>query len=136
MVPSSRSSFFGSGMAFTVFLIWFFGCLGLYFLEIPLHPIQRFQYLFFSFETSQWQLLQILQAWLEHGYFLISLIGTLIVFIGTGNRIIRPLGPWAIHRLEDWVWSLALGWLFWGLLAEGLATEKLLFPHLLMGLGL
>src|ERR1019366_4963864 len=119
MEPSSRSSFFGSGVGFAAFLLWVFGCLGLYFLKIPPHLFLSLQYFFLSFKTSQLNWAQLFQTWLNHGYFLISFAGTLIVLMGTGNRLLHLMGAWMVNQVEKWVWSLALGWLFWGLLAMG-----------------
>ncbi len=123
-------------MGFVAFLLWVFGCLGLYFWKIPPHPFLSLQYFFLPFKTSQRNWAQVFQAWLNHGYFLISFTGTLIVVMGTGNRMLRLVGRWAFNPVEEWVWSLALGWLFWGLLASGLAVEKLFYLHLLMVIGL
>ncbi|HTC21160.1 MAG TPA: tetratricopeptide repeat protein, partial [bacterium] len=100
------------------------------FREIPPHPVQSFRSLLFSFETSPWSPTQVAQAWVRHLFLILTFAGTLVVFMGSGARLLKWVNPLELSPVEKWVWSLALGWVFWGLLAEGLAFEKLFYPGL------
>lgn len=125
-----------SETGFWFFLLWFLACLLLFFWEIKPHPFQSFQYLALSFEYSRSTWFRVFQTWGNHVLFLISFVGAIIVFCGTGNRILKWVGSLRLDSLENWVWSLAVGFGFWGLFAEGLAFENLFFPPLLRGIAL
>lgn len=120
-----------STAGFWLFLFWFIACFFLFVWKIQPHPIQSFRYLVYSFEYSQWNWSQVLNAWFQHVLLLISFAGTLIVFCGTGSRVLEWGGLSELTKLEKWIWSLALGVGFWGLLAEGLAFENLFYIPLL-----
>src|SRR5580698_6051371 len=125
MVPKSESTQTLPDKWFWLFLSWVLACLALYFREIPPHPVQSFRSLLFSFETSPWSPTQVAQAWVRHLFLILTFAGTLVVFMGSGARLLKWVNPLELSPVEKWVWSLALGWVFWGLLAEGLAFEKL-----------
>lgn len=125
-LPSARSPWW-----FWLFVLGFFACLGLYFWRIPFHPIQSITCLVNSFEYSPWTWPQVFRVWFRHFLLLITFITTLIVFQGTGNCLLRGFGFFRLEALENWVWSLALGFGFWGLLAEGLAFENLFYMSLM-----
>lgn len=134
MDQRNQASGIRSTAGFWLFLIWLITCLFLFFWKIPPHPIQSFLYLIYSFKYSEWTWPSVLTAWIHHGLFLISFIGTFLVFSRTGNHLLQWIRPENWIHLETWVWSLALGFGFWGLLAESLAFENILYPVLLKAL--
>jgi len=134
MDQGNRISEAKSTTGFWFFLLWAAACLSVFLWKIQPHPLLNFQYLFYSFKYSQWTWLQVFRAWGHQALFFISFTGTLIVFCGIGNRILKWVGLSDLGALENWVWSWALGLGFWGLLAEGLAFENLLFINLMRGM--
>ncbi|HEY5038679.1 MAG TPA: hypothetical protein VIJ93_06365, partial [bacterium] len=129
MEPLNRPSFFESEKGFFTFVLWVIACVGFYFWNIPPHPALNLQNLWLSFVYSQWTGKQIIQVWENHLFFAILFFGLLTVFLGTGEKVLECVYKLSPPRIEKWVWSLALGWIFWALLAEGLAIEKLFYPH-------
>lgn len=130
MDPSDRPSFAGSKTGFLLWVSWLLACLALFLWNIPPHP-SVFRYLVQSFQYSQGSWAQVGETWWEHLLVLLAFLGCLVVFLGTGNRCLKGFKGGTASRLSDWLWWLALGWIFWGLLAEGLAFENLLYPSAL-----
>ena len=131
MASNSESTLAQTDKCFWVFIFWTLICLTLFFWKIPPRPFQSLQYLLFSIENSSWNWTQVLQSWLRHLLLLLTFLGSLIVFIGSGKRLLDWVNPQGLSAIENWVWSLAFGWFFWGILAEGLAFEKIFYPTLL-----
>jgi len=131
MESTNRPSFFESEKGFGTFVLWVLACVGLYFWNIPPHLLLNFQNLWLSFQYSQWTTSQLVQAWENHLLFGVLFLGWLTVFLGTGEKVLDWGFKLPLFRMEKWVWSLALGWAFWGLLAEALAFEKLFYPRLM-----
>jgi tetratricopeptide (TPR) repeat protein len=110
-----------------LFLAWVLTCLALFFWKIPLRPAESFRSLFLSFTSSQWNPVQLGQAWIRHFFLILSFTGTFVTFMGCGRRLLEWVNPSELSRVEQWVWSLAYGWVFWGLMAEGLAFQNLFY---------
>jgi 4-amino-4-deoxy-L-arabinose transferase-like glycosyltransferase len=122
-----------------LFYFWFFSCLTLYFFEIPLHLFVDFQNLTFSFQNCSWNWNQVFQITGSHLLVICVGVAYLMLFLGTGEFILEMMVRLDFSLVEVWVWSLALGFVFWGLLAESLAFSGLFYPIVLKalsGLGL
>ena len=120
-----------SDAAFWLFLPWFFACLGIYLWNIPPRPLETLHLLTLSLLNSNVRLDLLLTTWTHHLVWLLGSFAALLAILGTGERGLCFLGKFSLNPWERWAWELAIGFLFWGLLAEGLALEKILFPHLL-----
>ena len=57
-----------------------------------------------------------------------------MLVLATGRLFLRILGLASFSPVENWVWHLALGWICWGLLAEGMAVEGILNTDLMKGM--
>jgi hypothetical protein len=125
MVQKSESTLTHRDKWFWLFLAWVLTCVALFFWKIPLRPVESFRSLFLSFTTSPWNPTQLARAWIRHFFLALSFTVTLVTFIGSGRRFLDWVNPPELSRVEQWVWSLAGGWVFWGLLAEGLAFQNL-----------
>jgi tetratricopeptide (TPR) repeat protein len=128
-VPPDRS-----GPWFYAFLLWFLICTGLYLWMIPPHPVLSVQYLLGSFRTSPWTWDGFLRTWASRLALLPAFLVTYLAFGGAGGFLLDFVGAGKGTRLESWVWSLAAGFCFWGILAEGLAFAKVFYPVLLKAL--
>lgn len=131
MDQRSPISLTGSGKGFWLFAAWAGVCVCVYFWKIPPHPFLCIKYLSLSFQYSQWNWAQVFRVWEGHFLWALTFGGTLMVFMGTGNALLRQFNLVSFFPLEKWAWSLALGLFFWGILAEGLAFEKLFYLDLM-----
>jgi len=122
---------FDSSNGTWLFYFWFLLCVVLYLFKIPLTVFSDFQNLAVSFQNSSWNWNQVLQIIGSHLVVVFISLLYLGIFLGSGEAILGVIFVYPLSLVERWVWSLALGLIFWGLLAEGLAFTGLLFPFLL-----
>jgi tetratricopeptide (TPR) repeat protein len=133
MEPSKRPSVFESTLWFWVFIFWVVASTVIYLLKIPPQPFNILRQLSLSFQNADWSFSLIGNIWLDHLMVLVSVMALMVVFIGTGHRVLNCICRGLDNELERWVWRLALGWLFWGTLALVLALENLFFREFMTG---
>jgi len=139
LVQPSQSKYSYNGIWF--FSFWFLFCLSLFFLKIPLNLFTDIRNLTSSFQSYSCNWNQVFQIIFSH-VLIVFVSGTfLMLFLGTGELILGMIVDFDFSLMEVWVWSLAFGMVFWGLLAESLAFSGLFYPKLLqilslLGLGL
>jgi len=124
----------GQNKSIWFFCLWFLVCLTVTFLKIPLNLFTDLQNLILTFQNCSWTWNQIIQIQCAHLDVLLASLGYLILFIATGNQLLTIFVNDVLTKMERWVWSLALGLIFWGLLAEGFALTHLFYPVLLQAL--
>jgi len=134
MNQKPRTSNVHSGGGFWFFLLWFLICFGIYLWNIPPHPLQTLRLFLTPFQDSSWSIGLTLEIWESHLLWLLMFLSSLAILLGTGERLLNLLNEIHFLPVEKWTWSLALGLVFWGLLAEGFAIEKLFYPLLLKSL--
>ncbi|HTA77332.1 MAG TPA: hypothetical protein VK791_09270, partial [bacterium] len=118
----------GHTKAIWFFCLWFLACIALTLFKIPLNLFSDFQNLFLTFQNASWTWNQIVQIQCAHLAVLLISAAYIFLFVATGNWLLNVLVNGAFSKMERWVWSLALGLIFWGLLAEGLALTHLFYP--------
>jgi hypothetical protein len=114
-----------------LFYFWFLLCVVLYLFKIPLNVFTDFQNLAAPFQNSSWNWNQIFQILGSHLLVVFISLAYLILFLASGEAILKVIFVSRFTTIERWVWSLALGLAFWGLLAESLALTDIFYPNLL-----
>jgi tetratricopeptide (TPR) repeat protein len=116
------------------FYLWFLACLIITLFKIPLNLFSDIQNLILTFQNCSWTWNQIVQIECAHLTVLLISAAFVVLLVATGKQILDVFVNDIFSKMERWVWSLALGLAFWGLLAEGLALTHLFYPVLLQAL--